>query len=170
MSESKLMKPLFRGYRFNAKGTKMRAVFCHEVSNGKEAYSLWRSAGKPDVTYPHAENDAYWLHIELNGYLVPLGQSEYDLIHSSGKKPAYQKLYGSLKAREEQMNQARTGSGPTLHELFSKEMDEIERMGAKPECQADYISTWLGEKVKQYQKARPCLKNREDCVKSTRLR
>ena len=50
MSESKLMKPLFRGYRFNAKGTKMRAVFCHEVSNGKEAYSLWRSAGKPDVT------------------------------------------------------------------------------------------------------------------------
>ena len=107
----------------------MRAVFCHEVSNGKEAYSLWRSAGKPDVTYPHAENDAYWLHIELNGYLVPLGQSEYDLIHSSGKKPAYQKLYGSLKAREEQMNQARTGSGPTLHELFSKEMDEIERMG-----------------------------------------
>lgn len=154
MSESKLMKPLFRGYRFNAKGTKMRAVFCHEVSNGKEAYSLWRSAGKPDVTYPHAENDAYWLHIELNGYLVPLGQSEYDLIHSSGKKPAYQKLYGSLKAREEQMNQARTGSGPTLHELFSKEMDEIERMGAKPECQADYISTWLGEKVKQYQKAK----------------
>lgn len=26
MSDTKLMKPLFRGYRFNAKGTKMRAV------------------------------------------------------------------------------------------------------------------------------------------------
>ena len=107
MSESKLMKPLFQGCHFNKNGTKMRAVFCYEVSNGKETYRLWRSAGKPDVTYPHAENDAYWLHIELNGYLVPLGQSEYDLIHSSGKKPAYQKLYGRLKAREEQREQAR---------------------------------------------------------------
>ena len=154
MSESKLMKPLFHGNHFNKNGTKMRAVFCYQVSNGTDTYRLWRSAGKPDVTYPHSENDAYWLHIELNGYLVPLGQSEYDLIHSSGKKPAYQKLYGSLKAREEQREQALTGTGPTLHELYSKEMDEIERMGANPEYQADYISTWLDEKVKQYKKAK----------------
>lgn len=154
MSDTKLMKPLFHGNHFNKNGTKMRAVFCYEVSNGTDTYRLWRSAGKPDVTYPHSENDAYWLHIELNGYLVPLGQSEYDLIHSSGKKPAYQKLYGSLKAREEQREQVLTGTGPTLHELYSKEMDEIERMGANPEYQADYISTWLDEKVKQYQKAK----------------
>lgn len=154
MSDTKLMKPLFHGNHFNKNGTKMRAVFCYEVSNGTDTYRLWRSAGKPDVTYPHSENDAYWLHIELNGYLVPLGQSEYDLIHSSGKKPAYQKLYGSLKAREEQREQALTGTGPTLHELYSKEMDEIERMGANPEYQADYISTWLDKKVKQYQKAK----------------
>lgn len=71
MSESKLMKPLFRGYRFNAKGTKMRAVFCHEVSNGKEAYSLWRSAGKPDVTYPHAENEPIGSTLNSMGILSP---------------------------------------------------------------------------------------------------
>ena len=154
MSESKLMKPLFHGYHFNKNGIKKRAVFCSEVSNGKDTYRLWRSAGKPDVAYPRTENDTYRLHIELNGYLIPLGQSECDLIHNSGRQPAYQKLYGSLKAREEQQEQARTGSEATLREFFSKEMDEIECMGAKPECQADYISTWLVERVKKYQKAK----------------
>ena len=92
MSESKLMKPLFHGYHFNKNGIKKRAVFCSEVSNGKDTYRLWRSAGKPDVAYPRTENDTYRLHIELNGYLIPLGQSECDLIHTSGRQPAYQKL------------------------------------------------------------------------------
>lgn len=68
MSESKLMKPLFHGYHFNKNGIKKRAVFCSEVSNGKDTYRLWRSAGKPDVAYPRTENDTYRLHIELNGY------------------------------------------------------------------------------------------------------
>lgn len=74
MSESKLMKPLFHGYHFNKNGIKKRAVFCREVSNGKDTYRLWRSAGKPDVAYPRTENDTYRLHIELNGYLIPLYQ------------------------------------------------------------------------------------------------
>ena len=156
MGESKLMKPLFYAYHYNAAGTKMRAVFCRDISNGKNTYRLWRSAGKPDARYPRAENDAYRFYIELHGYLISSGCTDYELIRQAGKRPAYQLLYGedSFEARSRRWEEAHANSKQALDEFFSREMDEIVRLGSKPECQADYISAWLVEMVKEYQESK----------------
>ena len=68
---SKLMTPLFYDGSFNREGRKMRAIFEREVSDGTNTYRLWRSAGKPDLDYPSAENDAYILHVQIGDYLAP---------------------------------------------------------------------------------------------------
>ena len=84
MENAKLMKPLFYCNMFNADGKRMRAVFEREVSNGTDAYRLWRSSGVPDRDYPRAENDKHLLYVELHGYLAPLGMTEYDLVNHCG--------------------------------------------------------------------------------------
>ena len=63
MKTSELMTPLFYGGNFNREGRRMRAILERSVSNGTQTYRLWRTAGKPDVEYPHAENDKYLLHV-----------------------------------------------------------------------------------------------------------
>ena len=73
MENSKLMTPLFYDRSFNREGHKMRAVLLREISNGTQSYRLWRSAGKPDLEHPRAENDKYILYVEINGYLATLG-------------------------------------------------------------------------------------------------
>ena len=55
METSKLMAPLFYNGMFNADGKRKRAVFVGEVSNGTDAYRLWRSCGAPNRDYPRAE-------------------------------------------------------------------------------------------------------------------
>lgn len=77
MEKSKLMTPLFYGGNFNREGRRMRAVLEKEISDGLQTYRLWRTAGKPDLEYPRAGNDKYILHVEINGYLVPLGLTDY---------------------------------------------------------------------------------------------
>ena len=72
MEGSKLMTPLFYDGNFNREGRKMRSVLEREISDGAQPYRLWRSAGKPDLDYPRTENDKYILHVEINGYLLPL--------------------------------------------------------------------------------------------------
>ena len=96
METSKLMTPLFCNGMFNADGKRKRAVFVGEVSNGADAYRLWRSCGVPNRDYPRAENDTHLLYVELHGYLAPLGMTEYDLIIRSGDPPAIAELYGSI--------------------------------------------------------------------------
>ena len=59
METSKLMTPLFCNGMFNADGKRKRAVFVGEVSNGTDAYRLWRSCGAPNRDYPRAENDTH---------------------------------------------------------------------------------------------------------------
>lgn len=80
MENSKLMTPLFYGVNFNREGRKMRAVLEREISDGTTTYRLWRSAGIPDLDYPRAENDKYILHVEINGYLAPLGMTDFALV------------------------------------------------------------------------------------------
>ena len=104
MSEAKLMTPLFHGGNFNAAGKKMKAVFLREVSNGTDAYRLWRRYGSPDLTYPRAENDTHVLYIEVGGYLAPLRMTEYDLIGRCGTPPAIETLYGGEEGREKYFN------------------------------------------------------------------
>lgn len=154
MSDAKLMKPLFLNYNFNRGGNKMRAVLWREVSNGSDTYRLWRSAGKPDVTYPNADNDKYLLYLECNGYLAPLGRTEFRLICDCGSYFAYQALYGGYPKRIEFIRKARAESEQALSDLFARENAEIRRMGSSAECQATFLKLWLDEKVEEYQKAK----------------
>ena len=75
METSKLMAPLFYNGMFNADGKRKRAVFVGEVSNGTDAYRLWRSCGAPNRDYPRAENDTHLLYVELHGYPHPAFQT-----------------------------------------------------------------------------------------------
>ena len=91
MEPNKMMIPLFYGGMFNREGRRMRAAFVREVSDGTQAYRLWRNAGKQDLQYPRAENDKYILYVEINGYLATLGMTDYALADHCGFAPAAQK-------------------------------------------------------------------------------
>ena len=67
METSKLMTPLFYEGNFNREGRRIRAVLEREIADGTTVYRLWRGTGKPDESYPRAENVKYLLHVEING-------------------------------------------------------------------------------------------------------
>lgn len=154
MSETKLMTPLFHNGNFNREGVKMRVELWREVSNGTDTYRIWKSAGKPEVTYPNAENDTHYLRVERNGYLAPLGRTEFRLINDCGFLAACRKLYSSYDNRKEYIQNARAESEQALTDLLEKENEEIQRLGTSPECQADFIKEWLGEMVERYLKSK----------------
>lgn len=77
MEPSKLVTPLFYAGMFNRSGRRVGAVFEREISNRTKRYRLGRSARKPDLEYPCAENDKYILHVEINGSLTPIGMTEF---------------------------------------------------------------------------------------------
>lgn len=98
---SKLMTPLFCNSNFNRDGKKIRAEFIREISDGSTSYRLWRRECESEREYPYAENDKHYLHLEINGYLVPLGLTEYNLIDACGREGACEELYGGKEKRAE---------------------------------------------------------------------
>jgi len=155
MGNSKLMTPLFHGQSFNREGHRMRAVFEREISNGTVTYRIWRSTGKPNVGYPHAENDKYLLYVALNGYLVPLGLTDFDLINRCGVKPVEKKLYGGYKERGQYFDSLReSGGDEAVQAALETEKAEIERIGSEPVRQANYIQEILNDHVSTYLKAK----------------
>ncbi len=155
METSKLMTPLFYRDSFNRKGHRMRAIFEREVTNGTETYRLWRRAGKPDREYFSAENDKYLLYAEINGYLVPLGMSDFYLINRCGFESAVRKLYGSYIARGQRIDSLqKSGGDDAVLAALEVEKLEIERYGSDPALQAAYIHEILAKRVDIYLKAK----------------
>lgn len=151
MERSKLMTPLFHNSFFNREGRRMRAVFIREITNGVDTYRLWRSAGKPDLEYPRTESDKYILHAEINGYLLPLGMTEFYMIHHCGFDSAVKKLYGGSEARERQFDALRrSGRDDDILAALNTENKEIERYGSDPARQTDYIQNLLQKQVNTY--------------------
>ena len=112
METSKLMTPLFYNGNFNRAGRRMRAVLAKEISDGKKTYRLWRSAGKPDRDYSWvSENDKYLLWVEINGYLAPLGMTDFNLTDICGFEPAAQKLCGGKEKRGAWIDALRESGG-----------------------------------------------------------
>ena len=111
MENAKLMKPLFYCNMFNADGKRMRAVFEREVSNGTDAYRLWRSCGVPDRDYFHAENDKHLLYVELHGYLATLRTTDYYLVDRCGYQAMVAALYGDEDKREQYFDGLRRSGG-----------------------------------------------------------
>ena len=151
-----MKKPLFYDGMFNREGHGMRAVFVKDISNGTDTFHLWQSAGEPDLSYPRAENDAYILHVEINGYLAPLRVTEYQLIESCGWMPAMEKLYGGKEQREDYFEEIRKNSLPGdggFAKAIERETAEIQHYGCNPAHQADYIKACLNQHIAAYQEA-----------------
>lgn len=155
MENGKLMTPLFYGGSFNREGRRARAVFVREVSDGTQTYRLWRSAGDPDREYPHAENDKYYLYVEINNYLVPLGMTDYDLIDRCGFESAAQKLYGGKEKRGAWIDALReSGGSDAVTAAVAEERKEVERYGGDPARQTQYIHALLNDHVSTYLKSK----------------
>ena len=151
---SKLMASLFRNGAFNRDGCRMRAVYEKTVSDGTDSYRLWRGAGKPNLEYRNAENDKYYLYVEINGYLAPLGVTEYVLIGQSGTM-AVDERYGGREARKRHFDELREAKGmDAFYAALDEENAEIERLGSDPARQAKYIRKSLDDRVQTYLKAK----------------
>ena len=147
MSDAKLMLPLFYNGMFNRDGRKIRAVHNYDVSNGEYSYRLWTQAGQPDMDYPRSESDRYLLYVEIQGYLVPLGMTEYRLTERCGYLPAMQELYGGAKNRSAYFNSLqKNGVGAAIE----REESVIYHLGRKLPLQANYIRGILDEHLQQY--------------------
>lgn len=151
----KLMTPLFYDGSFNRAGRRMRAVFEREISNGTVTHRIWRGAGQPDISYPRAENDKYILCVELNGYLAPLGMTDFVLTDRCGFEPAAEKLYGGKENRGKWIDSLRESGGyDAVNAALADERREIELCGATPARQADYIQKVLDDHISVYLKAK----------------
>jgi len=158
MGNSKLMRPLFIGGWFNREGHRMRAVFVREISDGTQSYHLWRKDGKPDRAYPNDDLDKYFLYAEVNGYLLPLEMTDFDLIRQCGFEPMVMELYGNRECRRVYFgNLHKADNRPSLQSALENERALIKKYGTDPALQSKYIydlfDTW----------AQAYLKSRETC-------
>ena len=155
MEHSKLMTTLFYNGNFNREGRRMRAVLEKEISDGTRTYRLWRSAGKLNVEYPRAGNDRYILYVEINGYLAPLGLTEFSLTEICGFEPAAQKLYGGKEKRAAWLNALQESDGSeAVSAAMAEERSEIERYGGDPARQTEYIQNLLEDHFSAYLKSK----------------
>lgn len=155
MENSKLMTPLFCGGNFNREGRRMRAVLEKEISDSTQTYRLWRAAGKPDLEYPRAENDKYLLHVEINGYLLPLGMTDFHMVNHCGFEAMTKNLYGGTEARERHFDSLRKSGGDTeVLAALAKEDKVIAQYGSDPARQTEYIRSILDERVHTYLEAK----------------
>lgn len=155
MENYKLMAPLFHGGNFNREGRKIRAVLEREISDGTQSYRLWRRAGKPNVNYPQAENDKYLLYAEINGYLLPLGITDFRLIHCSGTHDSEKQLYGGKEGRDQYFDHLReSGGDEAVFAALQEEDKVITQYGTDPIHQVQYIRSMLNERVRAYLEAK----------------
>ena len=155
MGNCKLMRPIFHENMFNREGWRIKAVHERTVSNGTETYPLWRAVRKSEPNFSWVDNDRYLLYAEINGYLIPLGMTNYELIYSCGSKPVEKKLYGGQKERSRYYDSLRESGGEqaVLAEL-DKEWAEIVKCGSDPACQAEYIQKTLAKHTETYLEAK----------------
>ncbi len=157
MPEAKLMKPLFDGGMYNRTGCRMRAVFIKEVTDGTTTYRLWRKDGKPEVEYPRCDNDRYILYVEVNGYLIPLRMTEFQMIDNCGYLPAVNELYGGKEGRSAFFNKLRERDGwdqsTSVSEALKREEETVTRHGSQPERWVASIRNQLATHVEFYLKS-----------------
>ena len=155
---SKLMMPLFHNGNFNRDGKKVRAEFIREVGDGNTSYRLWRCECESGRDFPHAENDKYFLHIETNGYLVPLGLTEYSLIDACGRKAACEELYGGEEGRKKFYDGLRTQYNATdnytpFKQAAEREEEIIDRIGNDPAKWVKYIGDFFRMHIEIYSRS-----------------
>ena len=149
MSEAKLMTLLFDSGMFNRDGKRTRMVFDREVSNCEETYRIWRKDGKPEIGYPRCDTDRYILYVDVNGYLVSLQRTEFQMVDECGYKPAIKELYGDEHARCTYFEHFRR-IGCNIDVAMEREKEVIEKYGNAPERWAAHIKEILDQHVLLY--------------------
>ena len=99
------------------------------------------------MDHPRSESDRYLLYVEIQGYLVPLGMTEYRLTERCGYLPAMQELYGGAKNRSAYFNSLQKNG---VGEAIEREESVIYHLGRKSPLQANYIRGILDEHLQQY--------------------
>ena len=90
-----------------------------------------------------------------NGYLAPLGMTDYDLTDRCGFGPAAQKLYGGKEKRGTWIDALReSGSSDAVTAAVAEERKEIELFWCDPARQTQYIQTLLNDHVNTYLKSK----------------
>jgi hypothetical protein len=144
MEHATLMKPLFVNDMFNREGKRIRAKYIKTVSCDGAEYPLWISVGVNEKDYPRAENDTHYLYIQAGEYLIPFGDTEFDLIQRSGHLALEQELYGDFKGREAFYKELRNGktyeeSNLLIKAQIEKEEAFIAERGKDDTAQAMYL-------------------------------
>jgi hypothetical protein len=163
---TKLMKPLFIGGKYNKEGKKIRANYIKTVGE----YPLWVHAGKPDKDYTSDEKDKYYLHLEFNDWLVPLGETEYSLTIRAGEHKLIKEWYGDHEGRQKYFDdnfyKGRTfeESNRILVEHVAKEQLFIEKAGARDDVRVEFIESCKNRCMNNYIKQRNNKENYVDFV------
>lgn len=147
MPDTKLMMPLFYNGMFNRDGHRIRAIHNYDVSNGEHSYRLWTQAGTPDMDYPRNESDRYLLYVEICGYLVPLGVTEYHMVEHCGYLPAMYELYGGAENRKAYLDKLQKSA---VEKALATERTVIYHLGKESPRQANYIRGVLNEHFMRY--------------------
>jgi hypothetical protein len=159
MSESKLMKPLFIDGMFNREGKRIRAKYVKTITYGNESYPLWISAGKPDKDYASNADDQYYLMIEKNDYLIPIGYTEYDLEQCSSNEYINKYMYGDFAKRQEYFSEniykGRTYEeyAPLVDAQLAKEKDFISKYNSET-IKAELLKNNIDSAIARYIDAR----------------
>jgi hypothetical protein len=89
------MKPLFVDGMYNREGKRIRANLLKTLGD----YSIWIADGKPDKDYGEA-NDRYYLYVQKDEWIIPIGLTEYTLQQRSGENKLTKEWYGNFEGRE----------------------------------------------------------------------
>lgn len=157
---TKLMKPLFVNGMYNREGKRIRASYLKTISHNNNEYPLWVASGKPDKDYAKNENDKYYLHIQVNDWLIMIGFTEYELKQRAGYEYLNKEWYGDFEGRSEYFNEhfynGRTYEeyGDLIKEHIKKEEAFIEENSNNEVIQAEFISQFVDKAIKNYIDAR----------------
>lgn len=122
----KLMKPLFVKGNYNREGKRTRARLLKTI--GK--YNIWISAGKPDNSYPANDKDQYYLYVQKDEWIVPLGATEHRLELNAKDEKEQAKLIDSfIESAKKQYVEARDGKGTFPNFIGALFLNELDRCG-----------------------------------------
>ena len=155
MAGAKLKTPLFVNDNFNRLGKKIRAVLVREISTGETKFTLWRQDGKPENQYPQNKDDAYYLFVEIGGYLAPLRTTYFHLVDQCGFEPACVELYGGKNQRSKHFDQFRINPHyEGREEALKIERETIYKFGEDQERQVEYVKKYIDTEVELFENSK----------------
>jgi len=153
------MKPLFINGMYNREGKRIRVNYLKTISHNTE-YILWINDGKPDKDYSSNEKDKYYLYIQVNDWLVMIGETEYELERRSAYEYLNKEWYGDFKGREKYFHEnfynGRTYEeyNGLIKEHIEKEESFIQDNINNESIQVEFINQLVNRSIKNYVDAR----------------